>query len=122
MLAPRRVVDYLARLDLTMGEASCDADGLARLQEAHLRCVPFENLSIHLGEPIQLDDDWIVAKLVDRRRGGFCFEMNGGFAALLDALGFDVSLHEGRVYKGDGTPGIRFDHLVLSVDLGSRYG
>jgi N-hydroxyarylamine O-acetyltransferase len=122
MLAPPRVVDYLARLDHTLGEASCDAAGLARLHEAHLRRVPFENLSIHLGEPIQLDEDWIVTKLVDRRRGGFCFEMNGGFAALLEALGFDVTLHEGRVYKADGTPGIHFDHLCLSVDLGPRAG
>ena len=83
---------------------------------AHLRRVPFENLGIHLGEPIVLDEEAIVTKLVDRRRGGFCYEMNGGFAALLDALGFDVTHLEGRVYA-DGEPGIRFDHLCLQVDL-----
>jgi len=120
VLAPRRVVDYLTRLDLTMAEASLDAAGLARLQDAHLRHVPFENLSIHLGERISLEEDDIVTKLVDRCRGGFCYEMNGGFAALLEALGFDVTLLEGRVYK-DGQPGIHFDHLCLRVDLDRPY-
>ena len=120
MLAPPRVTDYLTRLDLTMGEASLDAAGLARLQDAHLRRIPFENLSIHLGERISLDDEAIVAKLVDQRRGGFCFEMNGGFAALLEALGFDVTRLEARVYA-DGRPGIPFDHLCLRVDLDRPY-
>lgn len=120
MLRPGQVAGYLDRLGLTLGEATADAAGLARLQDAYLRRVPFENLSIHLGEPISLDPDAIVAKIVERRRGGFCYEMNGGFAALLDALGFDVTLLEGRVYA-DGVPGIRFDHLCLRVDLDRPY-
>jgi len=120
VLAPLRVIDYLDRLDLTMADASLDAPGLARLQAAHLRRIPFENLSIHLGERITLDTGAIVAKLVDQRRGGFCFEMNGGFAALLEALGFDVALLEARVYA-DGRPGIPFDHLCLRVELDRPY-
>src|SRR5262249_9039065 len=54
--------------------------------------VPFENLDIHLGRPIVLDDDVFFDKIVERRRGGFCYELNGLFAALLRELGFDVTM------------------------------
>ncbi|HKO85179.1 MAG TPA: arylamine N-acetyltransferase, partial [Actinomycetota bacterium] len=65
-----------------------DAATLRELQLRHLLTVPFENLSIHLGEPIVLDPEALVDKLVQRRRGGFCYELNGAFATLLAALGF----------------------------------
>ena len=74
------VVDrYLHRLGADRTTA------LADLHERHLRTIPFENLSVHLGEPIVLDEDAFVAKVVDRHRGGFCYELNGAFAALLRA-------------------------------------
>lgn len=60
---------------------------LARLQLAHLRTVPFENLAVHLGERIALDPDTLHTNVVTRRRGGFCCELNGAFAALLISLG-----------------------------------
>jgi len=92
------------------------AAGLATLMERHLATVPFENLSIHLGEPIVLDEEALVAKLVRRRRGGFCYELNGAFAALLRHLGYEVALLAARVYGGPvlGPP---YDHLTLRVDL-----
>src|SRR5439155_12459989 len=80
-----------------------------------LRAVPFENLSIHLGEPIVLDEAELLDKLVRRRRGGFCYELNGAFAALLAALGFEVTLLAARVYGG-GVLSPPFDHLALPVD------
>ncbi|MER7585000.1 arylamine N-acetyltransferase [Kitasatospora sp. NPDC097691] len=106
---------YLARIGVPdPGEPSAEA--LARLQEAHLRAVPFENLSLHLGETVVLDPAALVAKLVERRRGGFCYELNGAFAELLRSLGYRVSLLSGRVFDGErlGPP---FDHLALRVDL-----
>lgn len=66
--------------------------------------------------PIELELGAIVEKIVARRRGGFCYELNGAFAALLTSLGFDVRLMEARVF-GPGGPGTRFDHLVLGVML-----
>jgi N-hydroxyarylamine O-acetyltransferase len=93
-----------------------DADALRALQERHLRSVPFENLSIHLDEPIRLDHDALVDKLVTRRRGGFCYELNGAFAALLSTLGFQVSLLAARVATAPDGFGPPFDHLVLQVD------
>src|SRR3569833_4073382 len=65
-----------------------DAEALRERHLRHLLTVPFENLSIHLGEDIVLDSAALVAKVVERRRGGFCYELNGAFAALLSALGF----------------------------------
>ena len=110
----RQVEAYLARIGAGR-PARADADALRDLQLHHLRAVPFENLSIHLGEPVVLDEAALVEKLVRRRRGGFCYELNGAFAALLSALGFAVTLLAARAYgrAGWGPP---FDHLALRVD------
>jgi N-hydroxyarylamine O-acetyltransferase len=105
---------YLDRIGVGR-PARADAASLAELQLHHLRSVPFENLSIHLGEPIVLEPAALVDKLVDRRRGGFCYELNGAFAALLSALGFSVTLLAARVATPVGL-GPPFDHLALRVD------
>jgi N-hydroxyarylamine O-acetyltransferase len=89
---------------------------LRTLQVAHLRRVPFENLDIHLGVPIDLDPDALVDKVTTRHRGGFCYELNGALAVLLEELGFGVERLEARVIGDDGEPGIPFDHLVLRVE------
>jgi N-hydroxyarylamine O-acetyltransferase len=106
---------YLARIGAAR-PARVDSGSLRGLQLHHLRAVPFENLSIHLGEPIVLEEAALADKLVVRRRGGFCYELNGGFAVLLAALGFTVTLLAARVFGGDGL-GPPFDHLALRVDL-----
>ncbi len=54
-----------------------------------------------------------------RRRGGFCYELNGLFAALLRALGYDASLHAAQVFGPDGTPGPPLDHAAIVVSLDS---
>src|SRR5262245_46819965 len=76
--------------------------------------VPFENLSIHLAEPISLDERDLIDKIVRRRRGGFCYELNGAFALLLEALGVRVSRVAARVYGEEGLSP-PFDHLALVV-------
>lgn len=106
---------YLARIGTTR-PARADVAVLRELQRAHLRAVPFENLSIHLGEPVLLDERSLLEKVVDRRRGGFCYELNGVFAALLTALGYEVTLLAARVFHGY-RPGPPLDHLALRVDL-----
>lgn len=95
---------------------------LRELHRRHLETVPFENLSIHLGEPIVLTEEALVDKVVRRGRGGFCYELNGLFAALLTALGFDVTLLAASVFGADGTLSPAFDHLALRVEVdGERY-
>lgn len=106
---------YLERIGAGRPAALTPA-ALATLMQAHLATVPFENLSIHLGEPVDLAEDALTEKIVARRRGGFCYELNGAFAALLRHLGFEVTLLAARVHTPDGL-GPPFDHLTLRVDL-----
>jgi N-hydroxyarylamine O-acetyltransferase len=107
---------YLARLGVEW-PAAADPATLRHLQERHLAAVPFENLSIHLGEPVVLDEEALFGKIVHRRRGGFCYELNGLFAALLRSLGFDASLHAAQFIRPDGTLGPPLDHAAIVVRL-----
>src|SRR5262249_61803053 len=95
---------YLDRIGVERPEV-LDAGALAGLHRAHQLTVPFENLSIHLAEPISLDEGDLFAKIVTRRRGGFCYELNGAFALLLGALGARVTRVAARVYGGGGRHG-----------------
>jgi N-hydroxyarylamine O-acetyltransferase len=79
--------------------------------------VPFENLDISLGREIVCDESRFLHKIVNERRGGFCYEMNGAFAALLRELGFQVTLLSARVSSSDGSDGPEYDHLALRVEL-----
>ena len=110
----RTVEAYLARIGATR-PAAADAAALSELHRRHVGTVPFENLDIHLGVPIELDEDRLVAKVVGGR-GGFCYELNGAFAALLGALGFRVALLSAGVYGPAGL-GPPFAHLALRVEL-----
>lgn len=111
---------YLQRINYS-GPLVPTAETLKQLQLAHLLAVPFENLSIHSGEPIVLDDDALFAKIVSRHRGGFCYELNGLFAALLRALGFEVSMLSAQVANAEGIYGPDFDHMTLMVMLAERW-
>ena len=95
------VLAYLNRVGVT-APAVCDAAALRTLHHAHQLAVPFENLSIHLAEPISLDERDLTDKIVRRRRGGFCYELNGAFALLLEALGAQVSRVAARVHGEAG--------------------
>jgi N-hydroxyarylamine O-acetyltransferase len=107
------VAAYLDRLGLPRPAAPLP-EALRTLHVAHLEQIPFENLSVALGEPVDLDLAALAAKLLDRGRGGFCYELNGLFAHLLTALGYQVTLRAARVWTGErwGPP---LDHLTLGV-------
>jgi N-hydroxyarylamine O-acetyltransferase len=111
---------YLERINYN-GSTAPTAETLRALQVAHLFTVPFENLSIHAGQPIVLEDDALFTKIVTNRRGGFCYEANGVFAALLRALGFDVTMLSAGVANGSGEFGPDFDHMALMVQLDQRW-
>lgn len=111
---------YLKRINYT-GSLEPTAETLRALQVAHLLAVPFENLSIHAGEPIVLEENALFSKIVERRRGGFCYEANGLFAALLRALGFEVAMLAAGVAKKEGGFGPIFDHMTLMVTLDERW-
>jgi len=110
------VSSYCARIGYS-GAAEPTAETLRTLHRWHMMSVPFENLDISLRRKIELDEDAILKKVIERRRGGFCYELNGAFAALLRALGFQVTLLSARVARADGSESPEFDHLTLRVDL-----
>ncbi len=107
---------YLDRIGYA-GPTDPSAQTLRGLHRAHMLTVPFENLDIHIGRPITCDESRFLYKIVDERRGGFCYELNGAFAALLRALGFHVTLLSARVTRANGSDGPEFDHLTLRVDF-----
>jgi len=107
---------YLTRIKYS-GGTDPSAGALRALHRAHLFTVPFENLDISLGRPIVVDETATRHKIVNLRRGGFCYELNSAFAALLRALNFQVTLLSARVARANGGEGPEFDHLTLRVDL-----
>jgi N-hydroxyarylamine O-acetyltransferase len=111
---------YLNRISYD-GPVTPTAETLRQLHLAHLLTVPFENLSIHAGEPIVLEDEALFRKIVHRRRGGFCYELNGVFAGLLRALGFEVAMLSAQVANDDGGFSRDFDHMTLMVTLEQRW-
>lgn len=107
---------YLERIGYT-GTVSHDYAALKELQFCHMTTVPYENLDILAGKPLRLDSESLYEKIVTARRGGYCFELNGAFGALLRALGFDVTDCMARFLKGEtGIPMRR--HRVLQVRCG----
>lgn len=116
-----RVGAYLERIGAAR-PARADAAALRELQLRHMTAVPFENLSIHLGEDIVLEEGALVDKVVGARRGGFCYELNGAFAFLLRSLGFRVTLLQARVFGDGGRLGIPYDHMALRVEADDGTG
>ena len=110
------VTKYLQRIGYS-GPLVPSPETLRGLHRAHLYTVPFENLSIHSGERIQLNMAWLFNKIVTRRRGGFCYELNSLFGWLLTELGFQVTMLSAQVAHSDGEFGPEFDHMVLQVTL-----
>lgn len=97
------------------GTGRAGAAELHALQRAHLFSVPFENLDIHLGRPIRLEEAALFDKIVTRRRGGFCYELNGLFARLLENLGYQVRMLSATMPEEGGAYSHEYDHLALEV-------
>jgi len=111
---------YLARIGY-QGLRDPTPGTLRRLHRAHMQSVPFENLDIHAGRPIVLEEGALFDKIVGRHRGGFCYELNGLFSALLRELGFRVTRMSAGVLNDDGSFGPDFDHMILLVELEDRW-
>ena len=114
------VSGYLSRISYR-GPRNVSAETLRELHKAHLLAIPFENLDNHLGRRIVLDEERVIRKIVEERRGGICYELNGAFCALLRALGFEVSMLSAGVARDEGGFDPPFDHLTLLVQLEQRW-
>ncbi|MCE9572677.1 MAG: arylamine N-acetyltransferase [Deltaproteobacteria bacterium] len=108
---------YFARIGYAGSRAPTLAT-LHALSAAHAQAIPFENLDVLLGRPIDLDPAAVDRKLIGARRGGYCFEQNTLFLRVLEALGFDARPLSARVRWGrprDYTP--PRTHVFVRVDL-----
>jgi len=115
-----RLKEYLERIGF-QGVPKPDLKTLNELQRTHVSNVPFENLDVQLGRPIVMDPQACYDKVVRRRRGGWCFELNGVLSWALQAIGFDVVRLSGGVRRdvaGDKQMG---NHLCLMVRLDRPY-
>lgn len=110
---------YLERIGFA-GTPGCDLSTLERLQRAHLTAVPFENFHVFHRRGVRTDEAWSVSKVVEQRRGGWCFELNGAFGALLRAVGFRVKRLGATVLLGD-SPAWAPNHMALEVTLDRPY-
>lgn len=107
---------YLARLGLARPPLP-DAAGLRRVQAAHRQAIPFENLDVMLGRPISLEREAIGAKLVQARRGGYCFEHNLLLGRMLAGLGFAGRLLLARVLLGNPPDLPPRTHCLVLVNI-----
>ncbi|HUU33126.1 MAG TPA: arylamine N-acetyltransferase, partial [Vicinamibacterales bacterium] len=115
-LSPSQLDRYFARIGFD-GPRPATLGTLRALHRAHLLAIPYENLDIHLGLEVSLDPEAMFAKLVDERRGGWCYEMNGVFGRVLETLGFNVRYLSGAVGRAERGWRAQGNHLVLLVTL-----
>jgi len=110
---------YLSRIGIGKTPLLPDLETLKLLQKQHLLNVPFENLDIHWKRLIVLDTEKFYEKVVNEKRGGFCYELNGLFNELLKSLGFQTKLVSARVFNGAGF-GAEYDHLAILTKIGDE--
>jgi N-hydroxyarylamine O-acetyltransferase len=106
---------YLDRISYK-GKPELSLEVLCSLHQHHVFNVPFENLDIHYGKEIILEETAIYKKVVERRRGGFCYELNLLFHWLLTQIGFESKIIAARVVNSQEELGPAFDHMCIIVD------
>lgn len=111
---------YFSRIGFE-GAAAPEEETLRALHRLHVEAIPFENLDVLMGRPIDIELEAVFRKLVEARRGGYCFEHNTLFAAVLRAIGFEVEPLLARV-RYNVAPDVRtpLTHMILRVRHGGR--
>lgn len=105
--------NYLRRIGIENYNILPNLENLKFLQRRHLFSIPFENLDIHLKRPIVLNLENIAKKILEEKRGGFCYELNGLFYELLSEIGYKSRIISARVSNGKGGFGAEYDHLAI---------
>jgi len=113
----RQLADYLERIGHGW-HVRPDLETLRSLHRAHLGAIPFEALDVQLGLVPSIEPGAIFDKLVGRRRGGWCYEMNGLFGRVLETIGFEVVRVSCGVMRHAGGEERMGTHLALLVRLG----
>jgi N-hydroxyarylamine O-acetyltransferase len=112
---------YLQRIGLPgVAALTPSVELLSTLMLAHVKSIPFENLSVLAWQPVvPLDMPALIDKIIVNQRGGCCFEQNILLAAVLKLVGFDVQLHKAmmRLHLKDRAQVSDRAHLMLIVTL-----
>lgn len=112
-------IQYLKRLN--MSHESPSLKSLSALQKRHLQIIPFENLDVIRRVPIYLNLDTIYKKVIERNRGGYCYELNGLFHSLLTKLGYDAHLISATVLRPNNEWAKADTHAAIIVYLDQPY-
>jgi N-hydroxyarylamine O-acetyltransferase len=107
---------YLHRINF-VGTPKPDLETLARLQRQHGYSIPYENIDVQLDRPLSTDIESSYIKLVEQRRGGWCYEMNGLLGWALECIGFQVMRMSGGVRRAERGDSAMGNHLVLCAQL-----
>lgn len=115
------IQEYFARISYQGSHNKPDLATMSDIFQHHIQAVPFENLSIHCGEGIELDLEATYNKIVRKKRGGWCMENNYLLSWVLKTLGYGVTLLGAKVYvpELDAYPD-EIDHLLLQVQLDGK--
>ena len=114
------LTSYLNRIGFS-GEPRADLPTLRRIHRLHLAAIPYENLDVQLGRTLGLEVDAHYRKLVEAKRGGWCYEMNGLMGWALEQIGFRVMRLAGGVRRDTGGDVVVGSHLVLAIALDQPY-
>ncbi len=119
-LSQEKALLYLERIGIKNADVSENSLGL--LMKCHLESVPFENFDVFHGhtEP-SLDINDLFEKIVIKRRGGYCFELNGLFCALLNALGFKAESRTARIPYGKEYPAPKAHRIIVAAVGEKKY-
>ena len=121
MYSKKQLARIFERIGLTYEpKAKPDGDLLARIQCAMATHVPYENLDILRGVPLSLDFGDLYEKIVERRRGGYCFELNGFLGEVLRSLGYGVVEYMARYLRGESAMPMRRHRVVIATDCAGK--
>lgn len=111
-----KILRYLDRINLKLDpeNLSLDYHLLKILQLAHVTAIPYENLDILRGIPLSVEPDVLYDKIIRRRRGGYCFELNGLFGWLLSELGFKTKDCMARYLRGENGIPMRRHRVIIA--------
>ncbi len=109
--------NYFERIGVAKNDIWVNTESLRFLQKQHLLNIPFENLDIHWKRPILLDTEKFYQKIVEEKRGGFCYELNGLFGNLLNQIGFLSNLISARVATSGGDFSAEYDHMAILTKI-----
>jgi N-hydroxyarylamine O-acetyltransferase len=113
-------VEYLKRIDYTDVVDVTD-EVLTSLHKNHVFQIPFENLDVYYKRIFNLDIGNVYQKIINDRRGGFCYELNLLFNWLLTEIGFSSRIIASRIFNENGTAGPDFDHMSIYVKTGKGF-